>query len=155
MLSLIVALAVIRPLWVGFPNNRMKHKIAIALFLALLILIIIAAVKTAQLIKQARTFDTIGMVAVAMSKSLAIESWNKGYDVVRETRSMFPEVKTSEGAMLDAWNNPIHIEIQRLAKTFLVRIVSAGIDQKFGTADDCVREFQIKDEPAPKSDGKP
>jgi hypothetical protein len=121
----------------------MKRNIAI--FLVILIVAVPIAIRTRQFIKRASTFDTIGAITVAMSKTLTIESWSKGYDVVGETHSMFPEVETKQGAIVDAWNNPIRIEIHRLAKSFSVRIVSAGMDEQFGTSDDCVRELEIED----------
>jgi hypothetical protein len=123
-------------------------KIKIGIFLLLLILIVIATSIIRQAIRQARTYDTIGMIEVAISKSLTVESWANGYDAVKETRRIFPIIKTANGFILDEWNTPIHIEIRRLPKSFSIRIVSAGKDRTFGTVDDCIREGVL-------SDGKP
>ena len=128
----------------------MKRAIAFILLAALLGLIIYFVIKTNQFIKQARTYGTFGLAMVAMDKTLSLEAWNKGYDVASETQSMFPGVNASQGVILDAWGNPIHVEIRRLAKSFSIHIVSAGIDGKFGTPDDCVRDLELADEPASK-----
>jgi hypothetical protein len=131
----------------------MKRNIVI--LLAIVTVVIPIGLKTSHFIKQARTFDTIGMVAITMSRTLTKETWSKGYDPARETHTMFPEVRTDGRVILDAWNNPLRIEIHRLANSFSVRVVSAGVDEKFGTGDDCVREFEIKDEAPSKSEVTP
>ena len=120
-------------------------KLYIIIIVALIVITIIG-IKTNNYIKQAHTYDTISLISLTISRSLTLETWNKDYDVIEKAHLMFPELKIKNGAIVDSWNNPIHIEIHRALNSFTVRIVSAGIDGKFGTRDDCVRQFQIVDD---------
>jgi hypothetical protein len=92
------------------------------------------------------TRDTIGCVTVALDRTLGTKPLAK-YDVVEETVKLFPEIRKSGNQIVDAWSNPLDIEIRAFDKVIDVSITSAGPDGRFGTSDDLMKAVWLEMKP--------
>jgi len=95
-------------------------------------------------VNRARTFDYMGEIYVTITRTLETQPL-KEYDAVSEARKIFPSLPVSNGAIVDAWGNPMRISIERIKDGFHVTLTSAGRDGVFGTKDDLVENYMLPD----------
>jgi hypothetical protein len=116
-------------------------KLKVAFLLAGVLLVVIFSlgrflvIGIAQ-VKKMKTGDTLGVVWITLDRTLPDRGPLSGYDVAAHARLLFPELKIVNGEIVDAWGKPLRVSIESASDGFHVRIISAGRDGKFNTADD-------------------
>ena len=130
-------------IWTLSVPRKIKFLLVAASLLLIAVVAQVIVTRTIAQVRRMKTLDTMGLVSVALDRTLPAQGPLVGYDVVEQAKRSFPSIEIVDGKVADAWGRPIKVSIECESDGFHIRMTSAGKDGEFDTGDDVVKELVI------------
>jgi len=129
-------------------ENNMRKEVKRFLMIATVIITALTlhfAYSVLRQVKRATTYGTLSAIYHNLGKALGAKPFVE-YDLAAEILERRPDIPLKNGRIVDAWETPIIVKIERASNVVLVTSISAGPDKKMGTRDDLVKKIAWDDE---------